>query len=45
MNAGKRCNRKEYCLPKKEKDEIKRLSREKELEWIKHIINNVLKGK
>jgi len=29
---------------KKEKEEIKRLSREEELEWIKHIRNNILKA-
>ena len=30
--------------PKREKEEIKRLSREEELEWIKNIRNNILKA-
>ena len=31
--------------PKKEKEEKIRLSREEELKWIRHIRNNILKGK
>ena len=31
--------------PKKEKEKIKRLSREEELEWIKNIKNNIVKEK
>jgi len=31
--------------PKKEKEEKKRLSREEELEWIRKIRYNILKGK
>jgi hypothetical protein len=31
--------------PIKQKEKTKRLSRKKELKWIKHIINNVLREK
>jgi len=36
---------KKLTLEKKPKEETKRLSREEELKWIKHIRNNILKGK